>query len=177
MSRGPSELMNHIVMVDNTEGILEQSDNLVVVPSFEASYMYDVLGNIDQTDTRKIARAKELLTDPSSSFLGAKVAAGLAKALEQQHHKSVTSFRALYYQALGHVLLRTQQQPSETNDSMETTTIVDTTKTNHSRPHYLNTEFVWRTLRNRLGTYMRVNGTNATGSHNAFNLVAFLTAK
>ena len=144
MSKGIPTLLDRIIMIDNTEGILEQKRNLVLVPTYNYAHLYDVTATIDHSDSRRLYRARQLITDIDNSFLGERRAKELRNAVSEGKQP----FRALFYQALSKAMVDNALIASAHGDPL------------------------WRTLRNRLMTYMRT--VTDPAARNAYDLAKYL---
>ena len=154
MSRGLEGLMERIVMIDNTEGILEQKRNLVLVPTYEYSHMYDVTANIDSSDSKRLHRARQMLTDETNSFLGPTYSRELLRSLqrvETQTNFKSQAFRSLFFNTLSKAIMHNAVPVSS--------------------GFYHGNDPLWRTLRSRLVTFMR---TDSHQQYNAYDLAKFL---
>ena len=88
------DVLKKTILVDNTAGVLLEPEQMVLVPTYEYAYVYDVTMNIDVADTSRMFRAKSL---DYASYLGTSAAA-VAKPSED------VTFRSFLYSALAHHL-------------------------------------------------------------------------
>jgi hypothetical protein len=125
LPRGVDGLLQRTLLIDNTRGVLNESLHQVTVPTYRFAYLYDVMMHVDQSDARRMARAKALLLS-EDSFLDSKTRASSIA-------NSSVPFRTWFYRAL-------TKQMQERSKEYERTRHYDAT---------------WKTLRKRLVTYVR----------------------
>lgn len=130
MSRGIEGLLDRTILIDNTPGVLAEANHLVIVPTYNFAYLYDVMMNIDHTDGHHMAQAKSLLLG-EDSFLDGRVRMSYNKSISQL--QPPPSFRTWFYRALS-------KQMQETSLAYE-----------HAKHH----DNLWKTLRRRVVTYFR----------------------
>jgi hypothetical protein len=168
------QLHERIIMIDNTEGILKQRRNLVLVPTYDYIHMYDVTANIDHTDSRRLARARQLLTNADDSFLGPRRAKELKTSLDAEGN---FRFRTLFHLAISKAMTDHYYYNKSSSSQFENINKNTTAHHHHHHHHSNNTnnlpyDPLWRTLRNRLVAYLQA--VKAQSDRNAYDLATYL---
>jgi hypothetical protein len=147
MPNGVDGLLEKTLLIDNTPHVLDEVKNMVLVPTYNYAYIYDVTMNINHSDTSRMHRARSMILS-EHSFLGERIARKLYKQYAATKSGSNTttitntinnniaapisnnsniSFRALFYAAIAE---RMRDFNNNKNDPL------------------------WRTLRKKLETYV-----------------------